>query len=152
MRFTYLDPCQTLMPANSTCTVGDPSDGSFTISGKSLGTASGAKGETLRLTLRLQELPKLPLTHTVLVPAMVIPMDATIASFLQGLFADAGIFDTPLELLAVQASGDLSAQEIESASRFFEGAYQLSTNDGVMVHSLTAEGGLLFIRPDMPMP
>jgi len=154
MRFIYIDPCQTLMPANSTCEVGEASDGSFTISGQSLGTAPGAKGETLQLTLHLQELPKLPLMHTVQMPqgSLDIPMDTTIASFLRGLLSDAGIFDTAFEILAVQASGDLSAQEIESASRFFEGEYQLSTNDGAMAHSLTADGGLLFIRPDMPMP
>ncbi|MBA4379510.1 MAG: hypothetical protein C0393_02290, partial [Anaerolinea sp.] len=102
MTFISIDQCQTLMPGNSTCQIGEASEGSFTITGQSLGITPGAKGETLQLTLHLQELPKLPITHVVQQPqgTLDIPMDTTFASFLGELLSNAGIFDTSFEILA----------------------------------------------------
>ncbi len=152
--FISLDPCQTLMPENSSCEIGIPTTGSFSISGRSTGKASGAKGETLFITLHEQSLPRLPLTHTIqsVQGSIDLPMENTFDSFLSNLVSQAGIFDHELELLAVEPSSDLSSTEMEQASHWFSSTYQLKTKEGNLQYNLSASGGLLFIRPDMPMP
>ncbi|MBM4425463.1 MAG: hypothetical protein FJ030_19145 [Chloroflexi bacterium] len=152
LRVIYMEQCQTLMPSNSKCAIGTPADGHFSISGKTSGKKAGDSAETVELTLTLDQLPTLPLTHTVLIPPTEISMDNTTQMLFDGLLKNSGIFNTPLILLATPISGELSQEQTSRAGSYFESDYEFSTVDRAMVHSLHSEGGLLFINPQTALP
>jgi hypothetical protein len=152
IRVIYMEDCQTLMPSNSNCMVGTPTDGKFNITGRSTGKKAGDSAETVELTLKLQNLPALPLTHKIVIPPNEISMDKTTEMLFGGLLEDSGIFNTPLTLLASPISSELSQEQASRAGNYFESEYEFSTNDRAMVHTLHGEGGLLFINPQTALP
>jgi hypothetical protein len=154
MVFVDLQPCQTLMPDVSSCSVTRASDGAFAVEGKRLAAGSGRGTDTLLLTMRLKELPKVSATMTTAHPSgpIKIPFDTTCAHLLSQMLAQARVFDSPFEVSPVVLSGGVSDEMIARASRTFEGTFVQRTAGGSAVHTIHGLGGLFFIPPDTPGP
>jgi hypothetical protein len=131
---TNAEPCQTLIPENSSCEVTQVTDGTFSITGH-------AEGNQLALTLQIIQMPTMQVIYTVKHPSgnVVLDLTTTYAEEFTKLFESAGVVDKEFTI-----NSDISTT---SSAINFEGTYTFGG-----MRTLHGFGGLIVINPDTPLP
>ena len=136
--FTEAEPCVTLRPDLSSCSITRATRGRISIDGE-------RQGDQLTLKLRLIELPHFGVTMTTQHPVqgqIDVPYDSTYDQEIKQVLIAAHVFDTPFTV-----SPALNAR---SNAHLFEGRYEFGNPAAPRITQVL--GGLFFIPVDTTLP